>query len=259
MHAIKQLFLLTKRITKQNLTNVDTLVTVVAMPVFMLLFFVYVLGGNIVTASGASAQSYLRYALPGFLLLTGAMGSAYTAMRINNDQTSGFLNRLHSLPIQRWVILGSHVLASVFFMLLAELMVFLVGLLMGFRPHTDLAAGLGFIGLSVLFALAITLLAIPFSLKAQNYASAGGFSYILLMLLFVRSALMPTTGMARPVQWFAEHQPMTPIVNAARKLLDSGAVVHASVVQQAMVWLVAGSVLFAVLYYVTYQRVYVRR
>lgn len=115
MTSIKQLLLLTKRITKQNLTNVDTLVTVIAMPIFMLLFFVYVLGGSILTASNQapSIQSYLNYSLPGFLLITMTMGSAYTALRINTDQTSGFLNRLHSMPIKRWVILGSHVLASV--------------------------------------------------------------------------------------------------------------------------------------------------
>jgi ABC-2 type transport system permease protein len=260
MQSIKQLAVLTRRIIRQNLTNGDTLITVIAMPVFMLLFFVYVFGGNIATMGGAmSAHAYLRYALPGFLLLTMAMGSAYTAMRINLDQTTGFLNRLHSLPIKRWVILGSHVLASVTFMVLAEMIVLLVGLLMGYRINGAGWSILAFLGLSILFGLAITLLAIPFSLKATNYAAAGGFSYLLLMLLFVSSALMPTAGMAKPVRIFANHQPMTPIVNTARGLLDQTVAVSQATSQVALLWLVGGIVVFGGLSYWVYQQLFLKR
>ncbi|EUJ25457.1 putative ABC transporter permease [Listeria floridensis FSL S10-1187] len=218
MKALKQLFVLTKRIIKQNITDVDTIITVIGTPIFMLLFFVYVFGGNITVGGETDMKAYLEYALPGFLLITMTMGSAYTAMRINVDKNKGFLNRLHSLPIKRWIVLGSHVTASVIFMLLAEIIVLLVGVMMGYRTEASLVDWLIFLGLSALFAFAITLLAIPFSLKAKGYAGAGGFSYILLMLLFISSALMPTKGMAKPVQLFADYQPMTPIVETARAL-----------------------------------------
>lgn len=261
MQSIKQLTMLTKRIVRQNLTNADTVITVIAMPVFMLLFFVYVFGGNIATVSGGgmSEADYLTYALPGFLLLTMAMGSAYTSLRINTDQTTGFLSRLHSLPIRRWVILGSHVLASIIFMLLAEVAVFLVGMVMGYRVDAPLSAVLAFWGVSLLFGLAITLLAVPFSLKADNYASAGGFSYLLLMLLFVSSALMPTAGMAKPVRIFANHQPMTPIVNVARGLLDQSVQASTHTTLIALIWLVAGIIVFGGLSYVVYAQVFLKK
>ncbi|KRK97057.1 ABC-2 domain containing protein [Secundilactobacillus odoratitofui DSM 19909 = JCM 15043] len=260
MQTIKQLTALVTRIVRQNLTNADTLITVIAMPVFMLLFFVYAFGGNIVTATGpASSSEYLRYALPGFLLLTMAMGSAYTALRINYDQTSGFLNRLHTLPIPRWVILGSHVIASVIFMLLAEVVVFLTGLLMCYRTDAGITSIVAFWGLSLLFSVAITLLAIPFSLKAADYASAGGFSYLLLMLLFVSSALMPTAGMAKPVRLFANHQPMTPIVNTARGLLDHSMAVSNHTLWLAMGWLGACVIIFSGLSYWVYSRLFLHK
>ncbi len=47
MKTIKQLFTLTNRIVRQNLTSVDTIITSIVMPIFILLFFVYVIGGNI--------------------------------------------------------------------------------------------------------------------------------------------------------------------------------------------------------------------
>ena len=47
MKTIKQLFTLTNRIVRQNLTSVDTIITSIVMPIFILLFSFYVIGGNI--------------------------------------------------------------------------------------------------------------------------------------------------------------------------------------------------------------------
>lgn len=254
MKSIKQLGVLTQRILKQNLTNPDTIITVLLMPLFMLLFFVYVFGGNL-SMGGAqiTTKEYLSYSLPGFLLVTMAMGSAYTALRINNDKNKGFLQRLHSLPIKRWIILGSHVVASVVFMLLAELVVFLVSLLMGYRGNFSAGDMLLFVGFSALFAFGLTLMAIPFSLKASDYNGAGGFSYILLMLLFVSSAFIPMAGMAKPVRLFAEHQPMTPIVETARKMLAGSFSFGAHDSVLAFIWLGALIVVFSFFSYRRYQ------
>ncbi|WP_239256800.1 ABC transporter permease [Listeria ilorinensis] len=258
MTSFKQMNVLTKRVIRLNLTNPDTIITVIGTPLFMLLFFVYVFGGNIAIDDGqASTTAYLNYSLPGFLLISMAMGSAYTALRINMDKNKGFLDRLHSLPIKRWVILGSHVVASVLFMLLAEGIVFLVGLLMGFRPETTLTDFLLFIGVSILFAFSITLLAIPFSLKAKDYNGAGGFSYILLMLLFVSSALIPTDGMVLPIKIFAEYQPMTPIVETTRGLL-SGSPVSFSTTVQALSWLISLVLICGYFAYRRYQKIYTK-
>lgn len=254
MKSFKQLIVLTKRILHQNFTDADTITTVIVMPAFLLLFFVYVLGGNVTIGNHGSIQAYLNYALPGFLLLTMTMGAAYTSMRINNDKLSGMLDRLHSLPIKRWVILGAHTLASILFMLIAEIVVFIVGLLMGYRPDLTLGSALVMLLLSIAFALGITLMAIPFSLKAKGYAGAGAFSYVLMMLLMVSSALMPVKGMAKPIRIFAENQPMTPIVNLARDLF-AGNIVIASLLQ-ASIWLFILIFVFAIFAYKRYRKMF---
>lgn len=143
-------------------------------------------------------------------------------------------------------------------MLLAELAVLLVGALMGYRIQSSLGAFVIFMILSLVFAVAITLVAIPFSLQAKNYASAGGFSYVLLMLLFVSSALMPTKGMAKPVQVFADNQPITPIVNTARELLTNGININQTAIT-AIIWLSGSVVLFSILSYMAYKKVYLSR
>lgn len=257
MKTLIQLSALTKRVLKQNLTNTDTLITVFGTPIFMLLFFVYVFGGSIsLNGTKTNMVDYLNYALPGFMLITMTMGSAYTSLRINMDKTSGFLDRLHTLPIRRWIVLGSHIAASVVFMLLSEVTTFIIGMIMGFRP--ELAAGniLLFLLISLLFAVAMTMISIPFSISAKSWESAGSFSYLLIMLLFVSSAFVPTDGMAKPIAIFAEHQPMTPIVETTRSLLLETSTLKHTDLLSTFVWLAVLIVLFGTLSYKKYQKVF---
>ncbi len=51
---------------------------------------------------------------------------------------------------------------------------------------------------------------------------AGAFSYILLLLIFISPSFVPTDSMTPLLRGFAEHQPMTPIVETMRSLLIEG-------------------------------------
>ena len=57
----------------------------------------------------------------------------------------------------------------------------------------------------------------PSALRSADGASA--FAYPLILLPFISSAFVPTATMPGPVRAFAEHQPVTSIVNAIRDLL----------------------------------------
>ena len=98
----------------------------------------------------------------------------------------------------------------------------IVALLVGFRPAADVAAWLAFGGLLVLFTLATTWLAMFFGLLAKTVEGAGAFSYILLLLIFISPSFVPTDSMTPVLRGFAEHQPMTPIIETMRSLLTDG-------------------------------------
>jgi ABC-2 type transport system permease protein len=55
-------------------------------------------------------------------------------------------------------------------------------------------------------------------LSAKSVDGASAFSYPLIFLPFISSAFVPTDTMPGPVRAFAEHQPVTSIVNAIRDL-----------------------------------------
>jgi ABC-2 type transport system permease protein len=202
-----------KRSLRHILRSPDTIITTAVTPVAMLLLFVYVFGGAI-HVGGA----YVDYLLPGVLLITIASGIAYTAFRLFTDVSGGLFERFRSMPIARSALLWGHVLTSLAANLMSLVLVVLVAVAMGFRTHAGVLAWLSVLGIMVLVTLALTWLAVIPGLTAKSVDGVSGFSYPLIFLPFISSAFVPTSGMPGPVRWFAEHQPVTSIVNTVRNL-----------------------------------------
>jgi ABC-2 type transport system permease protein len=206
--------LLTGRSLQHIARSPDTIITTAVMPIAFMLIFVYVFGGAIQTGSG----TYVNYLLPGILLITVASGIAYTAYRLFLDMQSGILERFQSMPIARSSVLWAHVLTSLVANVISLVVVVLVALLIGFRSAAGALAWLAVAGILSLFTLALTWLAVIPGLTAKSVDGASAFSYPLIFLPFISSAFVPTATMPGPVRAFAEHQPVTSIVNAIRDL-----------------------------------------
>ena len=215
-HALRDTGVLTGRSLRHILRSPETIITTAVTPVAMMLLFVYVFGGAITTGSGGS---YVNYLLPGILLITVASGVTYTAYRLFLDAKGGIVERLGSMPIPRPSILWAHVITSLAANLAAVAIVIAVALAMGFRSGASVASWFAAAGILVLFTLALTWMAVVAGLTAKTVDGASGMSYPLIFLPFISSAFVPTATMPGPVAWFAENQPVTPIVDTLRALL----------------------------------------
>ena len=205
------------RYSRHVLRSPDTIITTAVTPVALMLLFVYVFGGAIDTGTGSG--SYIDYMLPGILLITIASGVAYTSYRLFLDLKGGIFERFQSMPIARSSALWAHVLTSLAANLVSLAVVVGVALLMGFRSSANVLQWLAVAGILVLFILALTWVAVIAGLAAKTVDGASAFSYPLIFLPFISSAFVPTGSMPGPVAWFAEHQPVTPIVDSVRALL----------------------------------------
>lgn len=219
VHVVGDTAALTGRSLRHILRSPDTIITTAVMPIAFLLLFVFVFGGAIQTGG----ESYVDYLLPGILLITVASGVAYTAYRLFLDLQGGIFERFQSMPIARSSVLWAHVLTSVVANAVSLAVVIAVALVIGFRSPAGVGAWLAISGILLLFTLAVTWLAVIAGLSAKTVDGASAFSYPLVFLPFLSSAFVPTETMPGPVQWFAEHQPVTPIVNAMRALLAGDA------------------------------------
>ena len=224
---------LTGRSLRHILRSPDTILTTAVTPIALMLLFTYVFGGAIDIGSD---QSYIEYMLPGILLITVASGVAYTSYRLFLDLQGGIFERFQSMPIARSSVLWAHVLTSLVANLVSVAIVIGVALIMGFRTGASPAVWLAVIGIVVLFTLALTWLAVISGLTAKSVDGASAFSYPLIFLPFISSAFAPTDSMPGPVAWFAEHQPVTSIVDTVRALFAQQAV--GGDIWIALAWLV---------------------
>lgn len=232
-HVLSDTATLTGRSLRHILRSPDTIITTAVTPIALMLIFVYVFGGAIDT--GASG-SYIDYMLPGILLITIASGVAYTAYRLFLDLKGGIVDRFQSMPIARSSILWAHVLTSAISIMVSVAIVIGVAVLMGFRTGASVFAWFAIAAILLLFALALTWLAVIAGLSAKTVDGASAFSYPLIFLPFISSAFVPTSSMPGPVAWFAENQPVTAIVNSVRALFSGTAV--GSDLGVALAWLV---------------------
>lgn len=251
MSILTDTWTMAKRSLKHTVRSMDTIITVLIMPIAMMLLFVFVFGGAFEQALGGA--SYVNFITPAIIIMTVASGIAYAAVRVNMDMLRGIIGRFKTMPVSPSSILGGHAVSSTVSNLVSSLVVLVVALAIGFRSSAGVFEWLVFGGILVLFTLATTWLAIFCGLLAKTTEGAGAFSYILLLLVFISSGFTPIDTIAPGLRWFAENQPMTPIIETMRSILTNGTVGESAWV--AVGWCVG---LLAVSYFMAV-RVYKRR
>jgi ABC-2 type transport system permease protein len=205
---------MTGRSVRLSRRNVDALIMAMALPVMLLLIFVYFFGGAINTG-----MEYVTYVVPGVLLLCAGFGSASTAVAVTEDLKGGIIDRFRSLDIGGTPILAGHVLASTARNLIATTLVFALAFAIGFRPSASPGGWLAAIGLLVAYIAALSWLSAAVGLLVKSPEAAGGFTFFVSFLPYPSSAFVPTDTMPSWLQGFAAHQPVTHVIEAVRGLL----------------------------------------
>ncbi|WP_203580172.1 ABC transporter permease [Microbacterium hibisci] len=197
-----------------SLRDGESLLMAIMLPVMLMILFTYVFGGAIDPSGG-----YVNYVVPGIILLCAGFGAASTAVYVANDMRTGIIDRFRTMPLRAGAVLTGHVVASLLRNLLATGVVIGVALLVGFRPTADVWGWLGAIALIALYILAITYLFAAIGLASGSPEAANGYGFIILFLPYLSSAFVPVSTMPEWLQWVAENQPVTPIIEALRSLL----------------------------------------
>jgi ABC-2 type transport system permease protein len=201
------------RSVRRSLRDPEAFFTALMLPVILMLLFVYVFGGAMRTGT-----SYVDYVVPGLIVLCAGFGAGTTATAVAQDMTNGIVDRFRSMPVTPSSVLSGHVVASLLRNLLATLLVICVGLAVGWRPTGSVLDWLGAIALVVLFILALSWLAAAVGLLAGSPEAANSMTIVLMFLPYVSTAFVPVDTMPTWLGGFAEHQPMTPVIETLRGL-----------------------------------------
>ena len=227
----------------------DLLIGFTIQPIMFVLLFVYVLGGAIVTPG----YDYVDFLIPGILAQNIAFGGFVTALGLAEDLTKGLIDRFRSLPTARASVLAGRTVADLVTNSISIVVLLTTGLIIGFSFHANVAEILGGVALLLLFGFAFSWIFALLGLSVSSPEAANGIGFtIIFPLTFISSAFVPVESMPSALQWFAEVNPFTVVVDAMRALW-LGAPAGDSV-RGAVAWSVALIAIFAPLAVAKYRR-----
>ena len=194
----------------------DLLLAFTVQPIMFVLLFVYVFGGAISTPG---FDDYADFLIPGIIVQNIAFGGFVTALGLNEDLKKGLIDRFRSLPMARSAVLAGRTLADVVTNLLSMVVLLVTGLIIGFTFDATIGEILLGVVLLLVFGYAFSWFFALLGLLVSSPEAANSVGFIAVFpLTFISSAFVPVESMPGALQWFAEINPFTIVVDAIRAL-----------------------------------------
>ncbi|HEX6507165.1 MAG TPA: ABC transporter permease [Chloroflexota bacterium] len=206
---------MTGRNVRRIMRAPDQVMFTLISPIMFTLLFRYVFGGAI---RGLGDINYVNYLIPGIAVQTAIFTAGNSGFALADDRGKGFIDRLRSLPMARSAVLAGRVMADTLSNAVGVFIIVVVGLLVGFRPHSVTGLILGLLVL-IAFAFAMCFVFALVGLYASNVQTVNAATFpVVFPLTFASSAFVPTSTMPSWLRAFADHQPVTTVIDAVRAL-----------------------------------------
>jgi len=217
--------------------NTQVLVFSTIQPIVFVLMFRYVFGGAIRVPG---VTHYVDYLMPGVFAQTVVFGSVQTGVALAEDMHTGIVERFRALPMARSAVLAGRTLADLVRNVFVVSLMVLIGVIVGWRVHTSVfqAACALLLMLAFSHALAWIFAIVGMSAHSAEAAQAAAFP-VLAPLVFASTAFVSAGSMPGPLKWFAEHQPVSIVIDAVRSLTYGGIFQDPEKVLAAVIWTVA--------------------
>ena len=195
--------------------NPEALVQATVTPFFLMFLF----GTVFANITDVGSLNYIDFIIPGIILQSVAQASSYSALNVCADMTKGIMDRFRSMPVSKSAVLIGHVGACMVRNVITTAVIIGTSFILGFRPRGGFSNGLLAVGFLMLIIIVMSLISVLCGLLSKTAEGANGLMFPLFVLPFFSSGFAPTETMPRGVRWFAEMQPMTPIINTIRALM----------------------------------------
>jgi ABC-2 type transport system permease protein len=210
-------------ITRRNLIKVkrvpDLIVFATLSPIMFVLLFRYVFGGAINVPGDIS---YAEFLLPGIFAQTVIFGSTITGASLADDLQKGLIDRFRSLPMAPSAVLVGRTLADVVLNALSIVVMAVTGLIVGWRIHTSVAEAVGGFLVLLGFAYAMSWLMALVGLLVRTPEVVNNASFIVIFpITFVANTFVPLETFPAVLRTFAEWNPVSSVVQAARNLFGN--------------------------------------
>jgi ABC transporter DrrB family efflux protein len=214
-YAASDTVVLAKRSLKRIPRQPDLLLGFTVQPVMFVLLFVYVFGGAIETPG----YDYVDFLIPGIIVQSMAFGGFVTALGLAEDVKKGLIDRFRSLPMWGPAVVTGRILADIGTNVIQLVVMFAVGIVVGFWFSTGVLEVIAGIALLLLIGYAFSWVFAFIGLLASSPEASNAYGFtIFFPLTFVSSAFVPVETMPSWLEPIAENNPFTTMVDAARAL-----------------------------------------
>jgi ABC-2 type transport system permease protein/oleandomycin transport system permease protein len=180
------------------------------------LLFRYVFGGEI----NIPHVSYVNYLIPGILVQTTLFGAVGTAIGLAEDLHRGLIERFRALPMARMAVLAGRTVSDLVRNIGVLIVITVVGLAIGFRPHGGIPDYLAACLLMLAFAYCLSWGFAYIGLAAPNSETAQAISFpVIFPLTFASAIFVQVDKMPGWLRPFANNQPVTQVADAVRGLM----------------------------------------
>lgn len=221
--AVRHTAVITRRNTLRVVRLPQLLLFSTIQPVMFLLLFNYVFGGAISLGGPGTPtldQDYINWLIPGILVQTAVFGATATALGLTEDLGAGVIDRFRSLPMARSAVLAGRTFADLVRNSFVNVLMLVVGFLMGWRFEQGVPKMLLGVFLALLFGYAFSWVMATIGLLAKTPEAAQSAGFLpIFPLVFASSVFVPTQTMPDWLQVFAENQPVSVIANTVRSLM----------------------------------------
>ena len=210
---MKVIYILWLRQLKKYFRSKSRIVGSIAQPLLFLLAFGFGFGSIYQKAGGGN---YIQFLAPGIIAMGILFTAVFSGIEIIWDRQFGFLKETLVAPVSRMKIMIGRTLGGGTVAILQGLIVFLISLLVGFRPggvHLILLA-LVFMALISLFFTALGTAIASMLRDMQGFQLIVNF--LIMPLFFLSGALFPLDSLPSSISWIFKINPLSYGVDGLR-------------------------------------------
>jgi ABC-2 type transport system permease protein len=208
--------------TKRNLLKIkrvpDILVFTMIQPIMFVLLFTYVYGG-VIDIPGSSYEEFL---MAGIFAQTVVFGSTYSGSAMAQDLKDGIIDRFRTLPMSPAAVLVGRTNGDMVINASSMVVMMVTGFIVGWRIRSSFAEAVFAVVLLLLFAYSFSWVMAFIGMSVRSPEIINNVSFLVLFpLTFISNAFVPSDTLPTPLRVFAEWNPVSALVQAARDLFGN--------------------------------------
>jgi ABC-2 type transport system permease protein len=218
MSSLNVIYILWLRQLKRFSRSKSRMISSLGQPLLFLFALWFGFGPIFQKAGGGD---YLDFLVPGIITMSVLFTAMFMGMEVIWDRQFGFLKETLVAPVSRLTIMIGRTLGGATVAVIQGVIIFLITLLVGFRPDSMWMLPLAFIFMfliSILFTALGTAIA---SMMEDMHAFPIIMNFLIMPLFFLSGALFPLSGLPKSIMIITYFNPVSYGVDGLRLALTT--------------------------------------